>query len=449
MVVKTISKVIVRDRNTLQIKETAQADDIIDLSVLTNVDLDVINSAIKEGTDKVYKEKLAEVLKQEALKRESAVELAESKLAEKITELNKTIESLKKENDSALKLQQAELAKQYADQISELKNTIANLKKETNSSVELALKEAQLVHQKEIQEIKEAHAKELSSKDNIIREKEEAFLMLQRQKAALNVKQTGEDLEAWCNNEVASYMQNGLNNCTWSKDNEVITDEGEAKGSKADYIFKIYATRMHKDEELLASICLEMKDENPDSKNRKTNASYYAALDKNRIKKGCKYAVLVSNLETDKPNDLPIFKVNEYQDMYVVRPAYMMTFLNMITSLTTRFSEMIIADNEHKIELQSSLELMTKFEELKNTYLDKPLESLQKNIDELQKQNGYIMVASNKISLTCGTIINTYIQGIQAKLSNFEIKMTREYKRVDGKINFVQQSVDMNNGGQA
>ena len=57
------------------------------------------------------------------------MELAESKLSEKITELNKTIESLKKENDSALKLQKAELAKQYADQINELKNTIVNLKK--------------------------------------------------------------------------------------------------------------------------------------------------------------------------------------------------------------------------------------------------------------------------------------------------------------------------------
>ena len=446
---RTISKVIVRDKNTLQIKETAQADDIIDLSVLTNVDLDVINSAIEEGTDKVYKQKLADVLKQEQTKRDDAVALAESKLTQKIVELNKTIESLKTENISALKLQKAEIAKQYAEEISELKKTIELLKTQTDSSVELALKEAELKHQKEIQELKESHSKELSDKDDIIREKEEAFLMLQRQKAMLNVKQTGEDLEAWCNNEVTSYMQNGLNNCTWTKDNEVITEEGETKGSKADYIFKIYATRMHKDEELLAAVCLEMKDENPDSKNRKTNASYFAALDKNRNKKGCKYAVLVSNLETDKPNDLPIFKVSEYQDMYVVRPAYMMTFLNMIISLTTRFSEMILADNEHKIELQSSLELMTKFEELKNTYLDKPLDSLQKNIDELQKQNGYIMAASNKISLTCGTIINTYIQGIQAKLNNFEIKMTREYKRVDGKINFSSQSVDANNGGQA
>ena len=34
-----------------------------------------------------------------------------------------------------------------------------------------------------------------------------------------------EGLESWCNNEVISYMQNGLFNCTWTKDNEVVKNE--------------------------------------------------------------------------------------------------------------------------------------------------------------------------------------------------------------------------------
>ena len=40
---------------------------------------------------------------------------------------------------------------------------------------------------------------------------------------------------------------------------------------------------------------------------------FYKKLDENRNKKNCKYAVLVSNLEMDKPNSLPIFKVREYE----------------------------------------------------------------------------------------------------------------------------------------
>ena len=185
--------------------------------------------------------------------------------------------------------------------------------------------------------------------------------MLQRQKASLNVKQTGEDLEAWCNNEVLSYMQNGLFNCTWIKDNKVVKEDDEVKGSKADYIFKIFASEEHLDHELLTSICLDMKDENPDSKNKHTNDSYYKKLDENRNKKNCKYALLVSNLEMDKPNILPIFKVREYPDMYVVRPAYLMVFLNMIASLTTRFRDLILAKESEMLELKDKNDLIEEF----------------------------------------------------------------------------------------
>ncbi len=55
-------------------------------------------------------------------------------------------------------------------------------------------------------------------------------------------------------------MQNGLFNCTWEKDNKVIRDENETKGSKADYIFKVYASEAHLDNELLASVCMDIAD---------------------------------------------------------------------------------------------------------------------------------------------------------------------------------------------
>ena len=44
--------------------------------------------------------------------------------------------------------------------------------------------------------------------------------------------------------------------------------------------------------------------------------------------------ITVKYLELNQDNDLPIRKVNEYKNMYVVRPGYMVTFLNLITSLS-------------------------------------------------------------------------------------------------------------------
>ena len=249
---------------------------------------------------------------------------------------------------------------------------------------------------------------------------------LQRQKSALNVKQTGEDLEAWCNNEVLSYMQNGLEQCTWEKDNQVIRYEDETKGSKADYIFSIFSSRLK--DIPLTRVCLDMKDENPDSVNKKKNADYYKALDLNRRKKDCKYAVLVSNLELDKPNDIPIFKVCEYEDMYVVRPAYLMTFLNMLVSLTTRFAELVLTKEQERLELKTLLQLKEDFESLKKTYLDKPLEALGRNIDEIRKQNDKITDASRKIGEYCDTITRSYLNEIENKLARFDLNITKAYK---------------------
>ena len=78
-----------------------------------------------------------------------------------------------------------------------------------------------------LNEQKEAYQAELTKKDEMIAE-------LQRQRASLNVKQTGEDLEQWCNYEVKQYLQNGLLNCTWNKDTKNVSTEIHFESTKAD-----------------------------------------------------------------------------------------------------------------------------------------------------------------------------------------------------------------------
>lgn len=464
--------VYVKDRNTLILDEDAKQGDYIDLSSLSNVDYSSIEALINDGADKLYNQKLAEykakldaenkskMISLEAEYKEKLAQLnnkldtfeqlkkndldllkakLESESDKEILELNNKLDALKKEYESKLELQKSEIEKKNNDTINSLNNTISNyelikqneidtLKNSYALEVERKNREFDL----QIQKMKDDYNKQLLLKD-------EAFNSLQRQRAALNVKQTGEDLEAWCDNEVTSYMQNGLFNCTWNKDNKVVKEEGDVKGSKADYIFKVFASDKHNEDELLASVCLDMKDENPDSVNKKKNSDYYKALDNNRNKKNCKYAILVSNLETDKPNDLPIFKVLEYPDMYVVRPAYMMTLLNMIASLSKRFADLILADLESKLELKNSIDLMNEFETIKNTYLDKPLERLNKEIEIIKKNNDAIMIAAKKVDDSCDSIIKNYINIIEDKLSRFEIKLEKDYKRYEKKISVISK----------
>ena len=227
-------------------------------------------------------------------------------------------------------------------------------------------------------------------------------------------------------------MQNGFLNCVWYKDNKVIQEENEFKGSKADFIFKIYASDEHKEEELLTSLCLEMKNENPQSVNKKSNADYYKALDKNRNKKECKYAILVSELEADKANHLPIYKVNdsEYKDMYVVQPAYLMVFLNMIVSLTTKFANLYKQRAIENEKLKSQDDFKTEFDNLKKTYLDKPLNSMKEQIETISKQNKAIHDASKKIDDAIEAITKNYINEIENKLERFDVKINKAYQKI-------------------
>ncbi len=443
--------VIVKEKTILELAEDASKGDVIDLKELVQVDTAYIDSIIESGQDKVYQSKLADVrrtllaenqivinkleadiirlnqqaeynikLKEKEMdsKYETQINTIKKQEESKYQELEKKYNLLSVRLESELKQKELEIENKYSTELNKLRMEAVLLNSKKEVEIQEVKSKAELELSQALNEQKEKFKEELQTKEEII-------LNLQRQKASMNVKQTGEDLEAWCDNEVISYMQNGLFNCTWTKDNKVVKGEGEDKGSKADYIFKVYASEAHNEKELLTSVCLDMKDENPDSKIKQTNEHYYKKLEENRIKKDCKYAVLVSNLELAKPNVLPIFKVRDYENMYVVRPGYLMVFLNMIASLSRRFSDLLLSKEHEMIELKSKLDLIEEFKKIKETYLDNPLEALEKQVTAILKSSETIRKASNEIDSACEKINNSYIKKIIDKIDTFEIKLNR------------------------
>lgn len=406
-------KVSIKDKNTLVLLEDGQTGDLINLSALEKVDLTNINKLFDEGKEKVYQERIAELEKKYQKEKENEKELALIKKENEIKEqYQKQINDLKGkivEIESQKKLEKKDIETGFNGQIAQLRADLQNKEKEIEAAVKISL----LEKEKEYSEKLAEYQKEIDQ--------------LKRQKSVSNIKQIGEDLEQWCDGVVKESLQNGFFNCTWKKDNKVIKEGEEVKGSKADFIFSIYAEEAK--EIPLTAICLEMKDEDHNSVNRKKNSDYYKQLDKNRNKKECKYAVLVSNLELENIALPPILKVSEYNDMYVVRPAYLMTFLNMIVSLTTQFRECLIAKQQHELSLKESTELIEEFEYLKNTYLDRPLGILEKNIEKIRKSSEDIMKASQKIDEACAEMSRRYLQEIRDKLARFKIENLA--KRID------------------
>ena len=468
--------VIVKGKTILELTENAMKGDIIDLEELVQVDTSYLEAVIESQKDKAYQAKLdseKQLIESEygraidklnyqikALEKqnENNLKIKEQEIAKKYQEqilelinTNKTLEKeketvkqlteqtkdlkymeykLKQESlyqdlqakyknleeklDSKVKEKELEIDKKYQEQIKKLEKDYALLTVEKNNSEQQLKSSFDLTKEKEFHELKERYDAELKTKTDQI-------LELQRQKSSLNVKLTGEDLEKWCDNEVQSYTQNGLFNCKWEKDNTKVKGEEDEKETKSDFILTIFADNKRKSDEVLTSICFEMKDENPESKTKQKNNKFYAKLNEDRNKKGCKYAVLVSNLEMDCSSSLPIFKVHEYEDMYVVRPAYLMTFINLMVSLTTKYGYLLLDKEKERIDLKEKIKMLDEFNKIKETYLDKPLQTLENEVEAITKSNASIKKAANDIDNACEKIKFNFISKISEKISKFEL----------------------------
>ena len=455
-------KAIVKDEYTLELIEDAFKGDIIDLKELMEVDTTLIKEAIELKKDKVYQELVNNALKNVKLDYEKTLLEEKNKTDKVILGLQNEIKSLKDNQQSVVNENAYKVEKKFTDEVNDLKNQLAlknnqldNLSKSIEETINLKVMEAENKlkenYVREIERLKKQfdilktvsesntkvqvlekekeltsqHAQEIEQYKKQLELEHMEVERLKNLKSSLNIKQIGNNLEDWCDERIRELMQNGLYNCKWIPDHEVVKDEDEKKGSKADYIFKVFANEKCNPDEEIASICLDMKDEDPSSTIKQTNEHYYKALDKNRIKKNCKYAVLVSNLELDRPDPLPIFKVREYENMYVVRPAYLTSFINMVVSLSSRYQDLILKNETEMVQLKKQEEILLEFNKIKLTYLDKPLDGLKTKVNTISEQTEAIKKANNKIKEACDKIIDDYIDNIIKKINNFEIKVKK------------------------
>lgn len=393
-----ILNVSIINKNTLILEEDAQKGDKIDLLSLNNVDLSNIEKQIEAGVDIVYNRKLKE--KEEALSAANKLTLENAKLA-----ITNEYESKITELQTKLNTQETTIESKYTLKVKELEQEIINLKRQF-----------ELDKQEEINKI-------TAEKDKIIND-------LTRSKFGTNVKRIGERLEHWCENEFEEHSMNGFVNCTFEKDNVSIKEDGETKGTKADYIFKVFCDEEKSME--LASVACEMKSEDPNSTNKRKNSDHYKKLDADRKKKNCEYALLVSELEWNDDNDVPIRKVKDYDKMYVVRPQYFITFLNIIASLANKYQSVLLEKKKEKELFKETDEILKSFDEMRNAILDKQIARLTKEIDEVKKQCGYITSAVEKINGSVNKITDSIIEDIKNKIENFNIvKITKKINKLE------------------
>mgnify|MGYP004655152153 FL=1 len=464
-------KVLVKDQYTLVLEEDAKKGDIIDLRNITKIDSSLISKRIDDDVDGRIKlmlsEKQKEIEKQkdkelklelenlknkyenEINKRQNSIELLnyeieknkidfdeklkllikqkENEFLIKINELKNEKEILEKNIESKIEIEKNNIVSKYVDEKNKLEKEVLELK----NSLENSVKEKDHLEKDLNDKLKQQELQLKQEKEIAINAKDNEISKLKLDKTFKNVKQLGEELENWCNNEYQNYSVSGFENCIWEKDNKAVKDENGV-GSKADYIFKVYANSEFTDENLLTSVTCEMKNEDPLSKNKKKNEDHYKKLDSDRKKKECEYALLISELEWNQENDAPIRKVNGYEKMYMVRPQYFITFLSIVESLGKKYKNLLLEKDEMEISFKKSEEIMQEFENFKDTIIKKFIDRITKELEEVNKQVGVIKTSADKIMESSRKIVDNYLKDSKDKIENYNIgKIDKKIKKIE------------------
>ena len=273
----------------------------------------------KQVRDSEFEHELNQRMEQQQETHLLEIELAESIVKQEFSKesgnKDKQIDRLKSE------LKASDMEKELAvrNAIDPLKQQLMTLESKISSSeTEKELLEKSL---------QEKHQIELKNKDAIIDLKDDEIERVKDMKLKLSIKEIGEKLEKWCENQFNILRPSAFPNAYFEKDNKSIKEGDDVKGSKGDYIFREADSNGVE----FVSIMFEMKDKMEGKKGEK-NESHLKKLDSDRRKKNCEYAVLVSMLEPDSElyNQGIVNKSHMYENMYVVRPQSFITILSII-----------------------------------------------------------------------------------------------------------------------
>lgn len=326
----------------------------------------------------------------------------EKDLQKKITEKENEIlrikaESERKNAELKAKIEGFENEKKLAVAAKDLE--INNLKNEMQSEKNLAEAKKQnalQAQEKQIADLKNSlelakKGRELS--ENAMREQYSAQLALKDDEIArikdfktkFSTKMVGEDLEQFCWNEFNKVRTAAYRNSYFEKDNEAVREEGEAKGTKGDFIFR----EKSEDGTEFISIMFEMKNESDTTATKHKNDDFLDTLDKNRTKKNCEYAVLVSMLEQD--NDFynsGIVESYRYPKMYIIRPQFFLPIISLLRNAaldSLNYRKQLSEVKNQNIDISSFEDDLAKFKESFGRNYRLASEKFKTAIDEIDK----------------------------------------------------------------
>ena len=310
------------------------------------------------------------------------------------------------ENDAKMALQKAKAEKD--SEIERLNSQIRENQKSIELAVIKAVKDIEQDRDTLNSDLKRARLEKENSENVLkdkyktqIRDRDEAIERLKDMKARLSTKMVGETLEQHCEIEFNRLRSSAFQSAFFEKDNDART------GSKGDYIFKDFAD----DGTEIVSIMFEMKNEIDTTATKSKNEDFLKELDKDRIEKGCEYAVLVSLLESDSElyNTGIVDMFHRFPKMYVIRPQFfipMITLLRNAAMHSLKYKSELALIREQNIdvtnfeaELETFKSAFGKNFELASRKFSSAIDEIDKSISHLQKTKDALLSTDRNLRL--------------------------------------------------
>lgn len=355
---------------------------------------------------------------------------AEAKLAEKEKQIS-TLQAAVDNKATEIALAKKEEAESLNETIQEKELHIAQLKADLKSKEDLAKAAVETAaaqfRTKEV-ELKSELTAIKTEKDNAVSAEktareierkrfEDEILSLKDFKHKMGSALIGADLEEHCLNSFNKVRAWAFPNATFDKDTKAVKNAPDEKGTKGDFIFKDYT----EDGLGFLSIMFEMKNEKEGQEGGEKNEKFFKKLDEDRKKKGCEFAVLVTQLEPNNPlyNDGIVDVSYAYEKMYVIRPQLFIPLITLLRTLAVNNINTIRQLNDIKkqnIDFSNFEANLSKMQstiagkatkageafELTLKDIDKAIEMLQKAKVDLEKVGSYLGAtseAANKITI--------------------------------------------------
>ena len=376
-------------------------------------------TTVKLNEQKAEIESLKNQLKLVEKEHENELNLKTSSLKEEINTLNATRESEINKITASKDIEISELKSKANAAVLDLKSKIEVLNQQVRNgdtekelAVNKAISELKETKDNELNKVKnelEIYKSEMTNKFDSMKDSYEQQLSAKQElvdyykdfKTKMSTKMIGESLEQHCANEFNKNRMGMFRNAYFEKDNEVV------EGSKGDFVFRDF----DEDGVEIISIMFEMKNEADTTSTKHKNEDFFDKLDKDRNRKKCEYAVLVSLLESDSElyNEGIVDVSYRYPKMYVIRPQFFIPLITLLRNAalnTVEYKKQLLIEKNNNLDIAHFEENMENFKvafgknfETASKKFSTAIDEIDKTIDHLKKVKENLLSSDRQLRL--------------------------------------------------